>query len=74
MNWPILETFNLYVIFNDAILLPERFSLYGTESMNEARQRKQQLAYFGPCILGHVLISKPHTKSSNALDYMTDIV
>ena len=46
-NWPALETFNLYAIFNYAILLPERFSLYDTESMKGARRRKKQLAYFG---------------------------
>ena len=41
-NWPILETFKLYVTFNYVILLPERFYLYDTESMKGARQGKKK--------------------------------
>ena len=36
----------------------------------EQDEEKKQLAYFGQRILGSVLISKPHTKSNSALDYM----
>ena len=42
-----METFKLYAIFNYAVLLPERFSLYDTEPMKGARRRKKRLAYFG---------------------------
>ena len=52
--WRLLK---LYAIFNYAILLPERFSLYDTESMKGARRRKKS----GLRTLGQY--SGPHTPS-----------